>query len=128
MTEAHRQRRAQPGEGSTVLCMLADLDATGARTLTLGAGEGRREVLVVREGKTGAVRAYVNACPHKGTPLETFPDRVLDREGRHLVCSTHGARFRVPDGLCVAGPCKGARLVPLAIRCDGGRILLVEPV
>jgi hypothetical protein len=44
------------------------------------------------------------------TPLETFPDRFLNEDGTLLVCSTHGARFRVEDGLCVTGPCAGKAL------------------
>ena len=36
------------------------------------------------------------------------------------MCATHGARFRIEDGHCVAGPCRGARLtvVPISVR-DG---------
>ena len=109
------------------LCRLGELAVTGARTVTVGEGAGRREVLVVREGESGAIHAYLDACPHKGTPLETFPDRVLDAEGRHLVCSTHGARFRVSDGLCVAGPCKGARLIRLAIAVEDDHVRLLHP-
>jgi len=63
---------------------------------------------------------YRNECPHVGTPLDWIPDEFMDREGRHLVCSTHGAVFRVEDGRCLAGPCQGDALepVPVAVR-DG---------
>jgi nitrite reductase/ring-hydroxylating ferredoxin subunit len=70
-----------------------------------------REAVVVRRG--GVLFAYENRCPHQGTPLETFPDKFLNGDGSLLICSTHGARFRVEDGYCVSGPCKGARLRPL---------------
>lgn len=66
------------------------------------------EIVAVRRG--GVLYVYENRCPHQGTPLETFPDKFLNSDGSLLICSTHGARFRVEDGLCVSGPCKGERL------------------
>ena len=44
-----------------------------------------------------------------------MPDQLLDAEGRHLVCATHGAVFRVEDGVCLAGPCVGDQLVPVPL-------------
>lgn len=88
------------------LCLLSDLDATGA------VGIERQnvpfEIVVVRSG--GLVRAFINSCPHKGTPLETFPNRFLDETGKQLICSTHGARFNALDGICTFGPCLGEAL------------------
>jgi nitrite reductase/ring-hydroxylating ferredoxin subunit len=78
-----------------------------ARGVTIG----DCEAVLVRRG--GILYAYENRCPHQGTPLETFPDKFLTADGSLLICSTHGARFRVEDGVCVSGPCKGARLRPL---------------
>jgi nitrite reductase/ring-hydroxylating ferredoxin subunit len=59
-------------------------------------------------------------------PLETFPDRFLDAERRHLVCSTHGARFAVTDGYCVSGPCRGAWLRQVAVEVLDGQIRLAD--
>lgn len=103
-----------------VVCAVDDLEDPGARVLDFAWGS----LIVVRTG--GDVAGYVNACPHKGTPLENPLGRVLDAGGRHLVCSTHGARFRLADGICVAGPCLGRRLasVPLDIR---GPDLVLRP-
>jgi nitrite reductase/ring-hydroxylating ferredoxin subunit len=70
------------------------------------------------------VRGYVNACPHRGTPLEMFPDRFLDETRRQLVCSTHGARFRVEDGFCTLGPCRGSGLDPVAVEVRGDEVWL----
>lgn len=97
-----------------MLCRLSDLDATGAKGVVVDG----RDIVVVR-GDDG-VFAYVNSCAHQAVPLEMFPDRFLDAERRHLVCTAHGARFRVADGVCVYGPCIGKRLagVPVEIR-DG---------
>ena len=66
------------------------------------------------------VFGYLNACPHQLTPLEMFPDKFFTRDKRHLLCTTHGARFEPRTGHCVSGPCKGASLkaYPLVLQ-DG---------
>jgi len=73
---------------------------------------------VVRRG--ARAYGYRNECPHVGTPLDWIPDEFMDREGRHLVCSTHGAVFRIEDGLCLAGPCQGDALEPVAVAVRDG--------
>ena len=80
--------------------------------------KGRASILVIRSGESA--RAYVNRCPHVGTPLNWSPNHFLDLEKRYIVCATHGATFRIDDGFCIAGPCMGDALefVPLEVR-DG---------
>lgn len=73
----------------------------------------------------GAVRAYVNRCPHLGTELDWQPGEFFDVAGLYLVCSTHGAMFEPGTGYCVAGPCRGASLERLQVRECDGRVLLV---
>ncbi len=107
-----------------VLCTLIDLDHTGSKGVTLGRPSDGREIVVVQT--VNGVLAYVNRCPHMYSTLETFPDRFLDEDREHLVCSTHGARFRVADGLCVTGPCKGSSLEPIDVVIEGLEILLAE--
>ena len=75
---------------------------------------GETPVLIVH-GDDGVVRVFQNSCPHRGTPLDWLPDRFLDRGGRHILCATHGALFRIEDGFCLSGPCAGARLRRVAI-------------
>ena len=106
-----------------VLCRLADLAERGAKGLTLTDGVDR-EVFVVRAD--GQVHGYVNSCPHIGTPLEVLPDRFLTRDGREILCSTHGARFEIATGLCVAGPCRGRSLRRLQVQVVDGLIVLAE--
>ncbi len=65
------------------------------------------------------IYAYLNNCPHAGTPLNMLNDKFLDFSGSQLLCKTHGARFRISDGECVSGPCKGDYLTPVAIRVEG---------
>jgi len=51
------------------------------------------------------------------------PDHFFDAEGRHLVCSTHGAVFRPEDGYCLAGPCAGESLEPVPVEVREGRVV-----
>jgi nitrite reductase/ring-hydroxylating ferredoxin subunit len=103
------------------LCHADEIAEGQARGFLVGEGVLRRDVILVR--RDGVLRAYVNACPHQGTPLETFPDRFLDADGL-LVCSTHGARFRVEDGFCVSGPCAGKSLQRLAWTVENGDVVV----
>ena len=114
---------ADDAAGSTVtLCLFDDIADPGARGFEVKGPDGDLDVIVVRLGSE--VRGYLNRCPHQGTPLETFPDRFLTRDGSLLVCSTHGARFRLEDGLCVEGPCEGKCLAPVVVERAGMKVVL----
>jgi naringenin degradation protein FdeD len=106
------------------LCRAGALAEGTARGFVFGAGSCRRAVLVLRHH--GAIHVYRNACPHQGTPLEVMPDEFFDREGRFLVCRTHGAQFRPADGFCVAGPCAGRSLIRAPVRLENGLLILDE--
>ena len=92
---------------------LEDLADPGARSIIAAGPDGPTDIVVVRW--QGASYAYLNRCPHLGTPLETVPDRFFTSDGKRLLCSTHGAEFQVADGICVRGPCRGRRLEPIAV-------------
>ena len=83
-------------------------------------GEGTAQVAVFVIRWRGEFHAYVNSCPHVGTPLDWLPDRFFDRERGLLLCGTHGARFRPEDGICISGPCVGKRLhkLPVTVTAD----------
>ena len=86
---------------------------------------GRRESLfLVREGDK--VHAYLNRCPHKGSPLNWSPDRFLDNERRYIVCATHGALFEIDKGICVAGPCRGDQLTRIDVEVRDGEVVMFE--
>lgn len=101
------------------LCRLDEIPDGAARGFRLRDATGREvRIFAVRRGAT--VYAYLNRCPHRGTPLDWTQDHLLDAEGRHLVCATHGALFRVEDGVCLAGPCVGDQLVPVPLALEDG--------
>ncbi len=110
-----------------ILCRLDAIADPGGKGLTLPGPDGRpREIVVVRRGCE--VWAYVNSCPHVGTPLDFLPDRFLTADGTQLLCATHGARFVLDTGLCVAGPCVGRSLAPVPVRLEGERVVLAQPL
>ena len=76
---------------------------------------------------SGVYHAYVNLCPHAGTPLDLWSNEFLAEDGRHLICSTHGAIFEPHTGLCVEGPCPGASLERLPVEADGPSLVVRCP-
>lgn len=115
-----------PLDVERVVCRLSDLDGPGVRGFTMGGGDWPLRGLVVRAGTE--VRAYVNRCPHAGHPLNLLPDRFLTPDGALLLCSSHGAVFEKLTGYCVAGPCAGRSLTPLALSVCSGFVMLAEEV
>ncbi len=99
MTSASRQR---------ALCAPADIPpgATAGFPAAEGAPHGLFAVHHFRDG----ILFYVNACPHLGVPLDWLPGQFLSLDGTRIVCATHGAEFRISDGYCLKGPCRGERL------------------
>ena len=75
----------------------------------------------------GHFRAYVNCCPHVGTPLDLWPNDFFAEDGRTLICSTHGALYEPATGYCTAGPCAGDSLTRLPLRRDGDTIIVTCP-
>ncbi len=79
---------------------------------------GRPREAIVVTLHDGSRRAYLNLCRHLPVPLDGGSREFLSPDGRYLVCGTHGARYRLDDGVCVDGPCTGTRLTPLRIVGD----------
>ena len=105
-----------------VVCRLSDIAPEGVRAFSIGAGDWPLRGFVVRVGN--AVRGYVNRCPHAGHPLNLLPERFLTADGALLLCASHGALFEKGTGYCVAGPCAGRSLTPVALEVVSGFVLL----
>ncbi len=88
---------------------------------TLAAADG--EIILVR--RDGRIYGYRNRCPHTGAPLDWQPGQFLDPSGETLLCALHGARFRIEDGACLAGPCAGTGLTPVPIAERDGIVYLM---
>lgn len=104
------------------LCRIDELDDPDSREFYRDLGGYMLDFFVVR--KRDRVTAYVNSCPHTGAPLNWSPDDFLDSSRRVIQCATHDARFRIEDGLCLAGPCVGDFLKPVSVRVDDGWVVL----
>lgn len=81
-------------------------------------------ILLHRDGET--VRGYLNTCPHAGRRLDWAPGQFLATKDGLLVCAAHGASFRMNDGECVAGPCRGEALLSVALEVRDGAVFLVS--
>ena len=99
------------------LCPSGELAEGSARNFVLQLRAGRFHGFVVR--RDGAVHGYVDRCPHLGLPLAQRLDQYLAPDGGLIVCSWHGALFRINDGACVGGPCAGQRLSPWPVAVGG---------
>ena len=106
------------------LCRLRDLPDPGSRGLTLATYLGPLEIFLIRKGSE--VYGYVNHCPHTGVNLEWMPDQFLDPTGGFIQCATHGALFRIEDGLCLRGPCMGERLRSAELHMELGKLFLIS--
>ncbi len=102
-----------------------DIVAPGkARGFVLQMHAGRFHGFVVRHGD--AVVGYVDRCPHAGVPLARALDDYLTPRGDLIACSWHSALFTIADGLCVGGPCVGARLTRWPVAVVEGMIRTVD--
>lgn len=109
-----------------VVCRESELEAGDVRAFTIGAGDWPLRGFVVRVG--ALLRGYVNRCPHAGHPLNLLPGRFLTPDGALLLCSSHGALFEKLTGYCVAGPCAGRSLTPVALAVRSGFVMLADEV
>lgn len=100
----------------------ASLPLGGAVRFEAVVAGDRRDCVVVRTA--AGVSAFVNLCAHRRQPV-VVDDRPFDGAGR-LECRAHGAFYEPAGGLCVEGPCVGARLSVVAIREEDGALWVEE--
>lgn len=105
-----------------ILCRLDDIPDGDSKGFPAAPG-GFMGLFAIRRGRR--VWVYVNSCPHIGVPLDPVPDRFLDNKRQAIICSAHGARFRVEDGFCTSGPCYGELLEAVPTRIDAeGQVIV----
>jgi len=107
------------------LCKINDIPEGGA--IEVGVVDERDAVrdslMLTRHGSE--VRAYRNICPHAGRRLDWAPNQFLIEDG-YVICTAHGAMFRLASGECVSGPCRGTGLTPVPIESIGDEVVLLS--
>ena len=109
---------AKTGAG-TVLCLLEEIPDPGGKGFVL---PDRPRFFVIRLGNE--VWGYVNSCPHQGVNLDWKPDSFLSYDRDVIQCATHGARFSIKTGLCLAGPCQDRSLARVEVHVADGAVVL----
>lgn len=113
-----------PPEAALRLCASDELAVGKARVCNLGRDrEGRPLRALLLLDPLRQLYAYVDRCRHLPIPLDNA-GKYLDDDGTHLICRTHGARYRLVDGMCIDGPCRGLGLWPLPVVFEGDQIVL----
>ena len=107
------------------LCALEDVPEDGSNGFLVKTRKGQFGAMVVR--KADEFFVYINSCPHIGTPLDIKAGEFLNQNRSHILCTTHGALFRIEDGYCISGPCVGSNLMALHAVMEGGEVFISHP-
>jgi len=110
--------------GHIKLCALDDIEDGNSGRFFAECDGQMKNFIVVRQAQHAFV--YLNSCPHIGSPLDLAPGRFLNPDKTMILCSTHGALFRIEDGYCVSGPCAEESLSPVAFDIRDGAIYLLS--
>ncbi len=119
-----KEPAAVAARDSTVLCRLADVADGGSNGFVVESRGKPVRFMALR--RNDQVFVYVNRCPHAGLPLDFRPGQFLDRAKTHILCTNHGAVFRIEDGFCIAGPCAGESLRRRETEVRNGTVYLVD--
>ena len=105
------------------LCHLSDIEDGNSAAFTADFDGKSNMVLAVRNGER--VTVYLNSCPHTGAPLDLKTGQFLNLEKNYIICSTHGALFKIEDGYCISGPCRSSSLEAVPVTIKNGDVLLL---
>ena len=105
------------------LCRIHDIPDGGAIEIGVVSERDtvRDSLMLTRHGDI--VRAYRNICPHAGRRLDWAPGQFLIEDG-YVICTAHGAMFRLASGECVSGPCRGTDLSTVPVEISGDEVVL----
>ena len=108
----------------TQLCHLNDIPENSVKGMVATVEGKQRNIFIVR--REGRAYAYLNWCPHNQVLIDQIPGQFFNKDNSLIQCSKHGALFRIEDGYCVEGPCKGESLQELPCESKDGLIFLQE--
>jgi nitrite reductase/ring-hydroxylating ferredoxin subunit len=111
-----------------VICAAESIAPGSAKAFSLSriveTDEGRPFPIVIIRTAANDYFGYVNTCPHKRTWLNIGAGEFFSPDRAFLKCGRHGSNFEIDTGLCVAGPCKGKSLEPIAVTVIDGEVCL----
>jgi nitrite reductase/ring-hydroxylating ferredoxin subunit len=111
-----------------VICPARNIAPDTAKPFSLsritGTGESRPFPIVIVRTAADEFLGYVNTCPHEKAWLNIGSGEFFNSDRTHLKCGRHGAQFEIETGMCVAGPCKGESLEPVAVAVIDGEVCL----
>ena len=105
------------------LCNLRDIEDDNSAAFTAEFDGKSNMVLAVRNGER--VNVYLNSCPHTGAPLDLNAGKFLNLGKKYIICSTHGALFKIEDGYCISGPCRSSSLEAVPVTIKNGDVLIL---
>jgi len=101
-----------------IICHINDLTENQSKGFNIN-GQ-----LIFAVKKYDKVHVYQNSCPHLGIQLEMVPDQFLDSTHSLIMCSMHGALFRIEDGYCVSGPCLDQSLKNIPFTIENEQVVV----
>ena len=107
------------------LCNINDIPFDGSTGFTITIGS--IDIRIIAISHQGRFYTYINSCPHIANPLDLKPGIFLDVLKENIICSRHGALFRIRDGRCTYGPCLGKKLISVNNRNRRGKIFITIP-
>ena len=116
---------AKSNSGSAIVCDSAAIESggTGCKFSVSRGGMAHPAFAIRYEGKA---YAYLNRCAHLMLQMDYGNGEFFDADGEYLVCANHGAMFEPASGLCINGPCYGARLISLSVEDRAGKVVLTD--
>jgi len=116
---------ADSARAAVAVCNIDELTNPGSKEFRIGDGDWPFKGFVVRLGDK--VFAYQNYCMHVGHPLNWQPDRFLTKDSQQIICASHGAVYEIETGVCVSGPCPGAKLRAVDVEVRDGVVVVTGP-
>lgn len=103
------------------VCAAGDVvdGGTGKRFPVTASGEERTGFVIRYRGR---IHAYLNRCAHIPIEMDWREGEFFESSGLYLMCATHGALYLPESGQCAGGPCRGGRLLPIAVHERNGAI------
>ena len=105
-----------------ILCSINEIKNISSKGFFIEIENIKLNLMAIHTDK--GIFVYVNSCPHIGSPLDFTPGEFLDQKKQYILCSTHGALFRIDDGHCISGPCQGKYLKKIETTVNDNNVII----